>query len=342
MDLHQLRTFVAVADAGGVARAVARLNLSQPAASRQIQVLEAELGVLLFERVGRRIRLTAHGEDLLGRSRRLVAEADALRERARALRGGSSGTIAIGATPPMIEVVLAGFLPGFRRRHPGVEVRVVEDGGAGLVSRLERGEVQLAYIPAGDNRYSGRLLYPIHVIAVVPRSHRLHRFPNLEIAELADEPLLVLQPRFGSRQWFDAACAAASLQPRILLESSAPNALVSLAAGSYGIAILPSAVRLPSSVRAVPLVHRGAAIGRWTMLAHDPQRYLPPYAVAFRDELAAHADRVHPGRTLLRRAPRLERPHQPVGDASAIPLPQAASSGRRRRGAALASQQNSA
>jgi len=69
MDLHQLRTFVAIADAGGVARAAARLNLSQPAASRQIQVLEAELGVLLFDRIGRRVRLTSAGEDLLRRGR---------------------------------------------------------------------------------------------------------------------------------------------------------------------------------------------------------------------------------------------------------------------------------
>src|SRR6185369_5925318 len=100
MDLHQLRTFVAIADAGGVARAASRLNLSQPAASRQIQVLEAEWGVALFDRIGRRLRLTSEGEDLLRRSRRLVAEANALHERARALKAGHAGIISIGATPP--------------------------------------------------------------------------------------------------------------------------------------------------------------------------------------------------------------------------------------------------
>ena len=65
MDLHQLRTFLAIADSGGVARAAARLRLSQPAASRQIQVLEAELGVLLFDRVGRRVRLPRSLKNLL-------------------------------------------------------------------------------------------------------------------------------------------------------------------------------------------------------------------------------------------------------------------------------------
>lgn len=313
MDLHQLRTFVAIADAGGVARAAALLNLSQPAASRQLQVLEAELGVLLFDRVGRRVRLTSDGEDLLQRSRRLVAEADQLRERARALKAGHTGTIAIGATPPMIEVVLSSFLPDFRRRHPGVEVRVVEDGGASLVSRLERGEVHLAYVPAGDDRFTGRLLYPIHVIAVVPRSHLLGRRSSLEIAELANEPLLLLQRGFGSREWFDAACHAANVRPQVLLESSAPNALVALAAAGYGIAILPSAARLPDQgVRALPLVHRKASIGKWTMIARDPQRFLPPYAEAFLEELVAHAQRIYPGRALLRRAPPLDRPNEPV------------------------------
>jgi len=71
MKLNQLRTFVAVADSGGVARAAARLNLTQSAASRQISALEIELGVPLFDRVGRRVQLTSEGEDLLRRSRRL-------------------------------------------------------------------------------------------------------------------------------------------------------------------------------------------------------------------------------------------------------------------------------
>lgn len=353
MDLHQLRTFIAIADSGGVARAAARLNLSQPAASRQMQVLEAELGVLLFDRIGRSVRLTSDGEDLLRRSRLLVAEADGLRERARALRGGRTGTIAIGATPPMIEVVLSSFLPGFRQRHPGVEVRIVEDGGSGLVSRLERGEVQVAYVPVGDGRFAGPLLYPIHVIAVVPRSHPLHGRGTLEIAELAGEPLLLLQRGFGSRDWFDAACRAADVRPHVLIESGAPNALLGLAAAGYGIAILPSAVRpRDAGVRAVPLVHRGASIGHWTMLARDPQRFLAPYAGTFLDELAAHARHVYPGRALVRRAPPLDRPKEPAGrslhDAALAPRPTPGgpSPGQQRRrastSATLASRRKSA
>ena len=83
MNLRYLHTFIGIAEAGGIARAGARLNVSQPAASRQILALEAELGVRPFDRIGRRFRLTSEGEDLLRQSRRLLMEADLLSARGR-------------------------------------------------------------------------------------------------------------------------------------------------------------------------------------------------------------------------------------------------------------------
>jgi LysR family cyn operon transcriptional activator len=312
MDLHQLRTFVAIADAGGVTRAASRLNLSQPAATRQIQVLETTLGITLFGRIGRRIRLTSDGEDLLRRSRRVLAEADALRERASALRAGDTGIVTVGATPPMIEAVLAGFLIGHRKRHPGVEVRIVEDGGTSLVSRLERGDVHLAYIPVGDDRFVGRLLYPVHVIAVVPEGSEFSQHRVLDIASLAGQQLLALRRGFGSRDWFDAACEAAIIRPSVLLESNSHNAILGLAGAGYGIGILPSAVMIPKKgIQAIPLVHRRVSIGKWTMLAWDPRRFVPPYVERFADELVAHAQDHFPGRDIVRRAPAIRRPKLP-------------------------------
>ena len=143
MNLRYLRTFAAIADLGGFARAAALLNLSQPALSRQINALETELGVPLIDRVGRRVQLTSQGEDLLRRSRRLLAEADALGERARSLKSGEIGILRVGATLQVIENLLAEFLIQYRRRHPGVEVHLVEDGGVRLHGRLERGDVHL-------------------------------------------------------------------------------------------------------------------------------------------------------------------------------------------------------
>ena len=110
MNLRYLRTFVAIAEAGTMARAGARLNVSQPAASRQILALEAELGVRLFDRIGRRLRLSSEGEDLLRQSRRLLMEAELLNERARTLKGGHTGILRVGATPMVIENTLSPFL----------------------------------------------------------------------------------------------------------------------------------------------------------------------------------------------------------------------------------------
>ena len=115
MNLRFLRTFVAIADNAGFARAAARLNLTQSAASRQIQALEDELGLRLFARIGRSVRLTREGEDLLVRSRQLLFDAEALGQRASALKTGEVGVLRVGATPQVIESLLADFLLRYRK-----------------------------------------------------------------------------------------------------------------------------------------------------------------------------------------------------------------------------------
>src|SRR5207302_1942650 len=105
------------------ARAAAQLSLTQPALSRQIRDLESELGLPLFDRVGRRLHLTAEGENLLERTREILRAADALRERAGALAGGRTGTLRLGATAQTLESLISAFLTGFRRAWPGIEVR---------------------------------------------------------------------------------------------------------------------------------------------------------------------------------------------------------------------------
>jgi DNA-binding transcriptional LysR family regulator len=308
MNLRHLRAFVSIADAGGFARAANRMNLSQPALSRQIRALETELGVPLFDRLGRRVQLTSEGEDLLRRGRRLLTEADSLGERARLLKAGETGILRVGATPQVIENMLANFLTQYRRRHPAVEVHLVEDGGVRLPSRLERGDVHLT-LTAASGRFESRLLYPMHALAALPPTHRLGRRATLEIAELAEEPLLLLRRDFGSREWFDAACSIAHIQPRVLLESAAPHTLIALAATGYGIAIVPSNAQVPRGVvRAMPLVHRRASVGRWAMIAWDPQRFLAPYAEHFVKEIVAYCRRDYPGRDLIRGAPPLPKP----------------------------------
>ena len=312
MQLRHLRAFVAIVDAGGVGRAIGRLNLSQPALSRQIRALEGALSVRLFDRVGRRVRLTCEGEDLLRQSRRLLADADSLEERARALRGGQAGVLRVGATPQVIEGLLAGFLPQYGRRHPGVEIHLLEDGGTSLRGRLERGDVQLTVMLAGDARFEECILFPIYGLAVAAARPGRGAHGLLEFKALADEPVLILRAGFGAREWFDAACRLTQVRPRVLLESGAPHTLVALARAGYGTAIVPSGMRFDRrGVSARPLLLDGTPIGGSASVGWDPRRFLPPYARAFADELGALCRRDWPGRYVIRRRSQLPPPQPP-------------------------------
>jgi DNA-binding transcriptional LysR family regulator len=308
MNLRNVRTFVAIADAGGIARAGADLNLSQPAASRQILALEASLGVKLFDRVGRRFRLTSEGEYLLTRSRRLLVEADSLTVETEALKKGQTGLLRVGATPQMIEFTLAPFLRDYRLHHPGVEVHFVEEGGLRVAGRLERGDVHLAVVPL-DERFQQQLLFPVLALAVLSDRHRLRRHRTLDIGELADEPVLLLNRTFLTRGLFDAACSTARIRPRVLLESAAPHTLVALGRAGYGVAVIPSTLFIAQGIHAVPLVQRGVAIGSWATISWDPVRFLAPYAKQFVEELVAHCRRAHRSRGFALKPPPLPKAH---------------------------------
>lgn len=311
MDLRNLRTFVAIVDAGGVHRAAARLHLTQPAISRRIHALEEELGVPLFDRIGRRVQLTSAGADLLLRSRALLGEADSLVERAVALKKGESGVLRVGATPMTIENTLAPFIAGYRRRHPGIEVQLIEDGGVRLRSRLASGDMQVALTVILGERFRHRALYPTYGVAVMSKEHNLGRRRTIEVAELAREPLLLLHRAFGSREWIDRACDAAHIRPHILLESAAPHTIIALARAGHGIAIVPSTVVIPRThVHAAPLMHKGKSIGQWLMAGWDAHRFLAPFAERFIDELARYCERTHPGKEFISRASPPPKPQQ--------------------------------
>ncbi len=305
MELRHLRYFVAVADAGSVSRAGAQLQLTQPALSRQLRDLETELGLPLFDRVGRRLHLTAEGEHLLERTREILRAADALRERAGALAGGRTGTLRLGATAQTLESLISAFLTGFRRAWPGIDVRLVEDGGVRLRARVARGELHLALgaVPSGEE-LRARPLFPVWVLAVMPPAHRLGRRRAFEVGELDGETVLLLRRDFASRLRFDAACEAARARPRVLLEANDPHSLVSLARGGHGIAVVPSTTIFSrSGLRVAPLLRGGRAIGGSTAAVWDPRRHLPSYAQAFVEELFAYTRRSYPGKEFARLAP---------------------------------------
>src|SRR5437016_12739793 len=198
MDLRRLRTFVAVAELGTVSRAAVHLRIGQPALSRQIGELQHELGLRLFDRVGRGLVLTAAGEQFLADCRGVLGQIDSLGERVELLRRGDSGVLKLAAPPHTIESVLAAFLPLYAERFPNVEVRLREALGREQTDLLERGEVHFGIRhDQRDPRFDSLVLPPDEVLAACAPSFELSHVDAIDIRRLASYPLLLLDEGYS-------------------------------------------------------------------------------------------------------------------------------------------------
>ncbi|HYU16492.1 MAG TPA: LysR family transcriptional regulator [Candidatus Acidoferrum sp.] len=312
MELRHIRYFVAVAETGAFSLAATRLCITQPALWRQVRDLEAELGVRLFERVGRRVRVTSEGEGLERRSRELLAAVEQLAEHAHSVRSGEVGSLRVAISPQMIQSVLAPFLARFLKSRPGIDIHLIEEGGVRAAELVERGEAHLAFaVRSGNDQLRGRLLFPVRIVAAVAPAHRLARRETVDITDLQDERVLVLRHGFGTRETFDSACRVEQVRTRVVLESGDPQSLIALAEAGRGIALVPSTVRLIGrKVRVTPILQAGASLGMWGWIVWDPRRFLPAYATSFVEGLVEYTGRDYPGRKLERRAPPVPRPRE--------------------------------
>jgi LysR family transcriptional regulator, nitrogen assimilation regulatory protein len=296
MDLRRLRTFVAVAELGTVSKAAVRLRIGQPALSRQIADLQQELGLKLFDRVGRGLALTAEGEQLLSDCRRVMTDLDAIRERAEVLRHGDRGVMKVAAPPHTIESVLSRFLPRYAERFPNVHVELSEALGAEQTAMLERGEVHVGIrLDQGDPRFESRNLPPADALAACAPSLDLGRADFVDISSLASYPLLLVDTGYSIRRLFDAACRLADVRPNILLESRAAHVLLALAEAGQGVALIPSLQRTDRyNLRIVRLTHGRKPIRERVTIQWDRRRRLPTYAVTFCETLAEYMNTVLP------------------------------------------------
>ena len=300
MDLRHVRTFVTVAEVGTVSRAAERLHVAQPALSRQIANLEDELGLKLFDRVGRRLVLTNEGEQLLNDCRGLLNYARALGEQAQVLRRGDVGVLRVSASPHLIEGIFPAFLRHYAVRYPNVQVRLVDAAGPQLFDMLERGEIHLAQsavraITPDEQRFASHPLAPMQMLAAFHPKLRLGADGAVEIGGLAPYPLLQPTPDFIMRRSFDAACRLAGFTPNNVLECRAPHGLLAMAEAGHGVAIIPSALRIHGyRVRVMRVTYRGKPIEEPLAVLFDKRRPLPGYAKVFCDMLAEHVRKGFP------------------------------------------------
>src|ERR1700742_2206927 len=300
MDLRHARTFVTVAELGTVSKAALRLRIAQPALSRQLIDLEHELGLRLFDRVGRRLLLTGEGEQLLSGCRALLNSASAVTEQAQLLRHGDRGVLKIAGSPQHFESVLSQFLHRYAERYPKVAVKISEGTGSEILTLLERGEIHLGqnllHAVKLDERYYGSLpLGSVELLAVCHPSAPLGHRRTIEVARLAAFPLLLMDSGFGFRRAFDAASRMAGLKPTIMFESRNPHTLLALAEAGHGVAIVPSQLQCRRyELRIVGLTHRRRVLQEPLTISWDKRRPLPRFATEYCGMLAAYMREIFP------------------------------------------------
>lgn len=276
-DLRKLHFFVTIAELMNLSHAAEALNISQSALTRQIQALEEELGFQLFDRIGKRLALTAAGEDMLPRAAQLLEQAEALSRRAEAMARGRVGHLRIGATAQTIASLIAPSLTRFRASHPGVEITLIEGPNQTLIDMVERGTVHVAIAtPADPGAFHMRPLFMAELLAYLPPGHPDRGRRELPIEGLADAPALLLRRGFMTRDLVDEGFRRAGIRPRIVLESDSPHALVAMVEAGHGIAILSSsAARGVRSSHPVRVSLAGAAIRRQVSAVWNPARHCP-------------------------------------------------------------------
>ena len=300
MELREVRTFVAVADLGSVSKAAEHLHITQPALSRQIANLESDLGLKLFDRIGRRLLLTSEGAQLLQHCRGLLNYSRAVREQADGLKRGDAGMLRVSASPHLIEGLFPDFLRDFAKRYPNVQVRLVEVVGPQIFAMLEKGEIHLAQAVAraltpDERRFGAYPLAPMEMLAACDPSLALGKNGSIEIRALAPYPLLQATDDFAMRRSFDSACRLAGFTPNYVLECRSPHALLAMAQAGHGVAIIPSALRIHRYVlRLLRVLYRGKPLSEPLTIIYDKRRPLPAYAKVFCDMVAAHAKKVFP------------------------------------------------
>ncbi|MFF8785767.1 LysR family transcriptional regulator [Streptomyces sp. NPDC015125] len=288
MDLLSLRYFREVARREHVSRAAEELRVAQPSVSRTIARLETELGVPLFDRRGRTIRLNRYGAAFLARVERALDELDDARREMADAAGLDDGSVAVAAETllPLTEL-----LAGFRAAHPGVTLRCLQSTPDMMRDQLRAREVDFCVASqplSGPGLGSVRLLRE-EVLLVVPAGHPLAARERVTVAEVAEEPFITTGAGHWQRALLERLFGGIGRRPVISCEGDEPGATHFLVAAGLGIGLIPALAR--AELPQVPLawLHLDTPdCVRTLSLVRREDSYLSTAATRFRDLAVAH------------------------------------------------------
>ncbi|MGK9149466.1 LysR family transcriptional regulator [Plantibacter flavus] len=265
MELRQLRYFLAVADELHFGRAAARLHMSQPPLSVQINRLEREVGIPLFDRSTRRVSLTAAGRHLQERARRIVDEVEAVRTEMRDYVDGLAGQLTAGFVSSANYTVLPGVVQLFRSRRAGVALTLLPLTSGEQFDRLEDGTLDVGIVRdeyprsahPSSSAISTEVVYEERLVACLPVGHPLAGRAEVTTQEIIEVPMIAyprsLMPGFVDR--VGEALASAGGVMNVAEEVVHQETALGFVAAGAGTSILPESVRqlIPPSIAVVPL-----------------------------------------------------------------------------------------
>ena len=292
----RLRQFVAVASEEHLTHAAENLGVPQPTLSHSIARLEAELGVALFTRNGRSIRLTRHGRFLYEASMRVIPTLAASLSHLASEADPARGRVALGFLHTLGREAVPRLLRDFRGERPHVRFGLVQGGADALLTRLRQGEIDLCLTaplpPAGDS-VTARELGEQRIDLFVPAGHRLaRRGRGVRLAEAAGEEFICMKPGHGLRGITDDLFRAAGFEPDIAFEGEEADTVRGLVGAGLGVSLLPATAPSLSDPAVAALRITSPRAARTVGIAWMADRPLTAPAATFRDFALTYAGRL--------------------------------------------------
>jgi DNA-binding transcriptional LysR family regulator len=281
MELNLFKAFLAVAEVRSFSRAATTLNVTQPALSKQIARLEAELGTQLFERYGRHVELTADGQFLLPLAESITARTDETVSLMRERAGAGLTAARLGATGMVFAHFLTPILAAFITAHPNVRLDLIEADDLRLEEGVLGGKVDCAvYTPWKSTRAASKQLFQEEILLVVSRDHPLASLTSVTVSVLGKENTLLPPASMNISSIVTDACRQAGVEPRISYRALYPDLIRNLVRSGWGVAPMPLMLTSPEALSGLVAIPFQPRLERDLLLIYPWDRPLPAAARA--------------------------------------------------------------
>lgn len=247
MEFRQLKYFITLAEELHFGRAAERLHLSQPALSKQIQALEDDLEIQLFERTKHQVKLTSAGKYLLETAHRVLHDTEQGIQVAKKLTKGEIGLLRIGVTTPALYSIVPELLRKYRNRFPTVELALTGMSTEDQVEALRNRQIDVGFLspPIREKTLALQVVYEEPYLVALPKSHPLANQEYVSLASLADEPIIFYPRSKGPslHAQFVRLCGQAGFVPNIVQEVEMPHIRIGLVAAELGVTFIASSIQ---------------------------------------------------------------------------------------------------